>query len=81
MLRKINHYWFKRARNFLGWKPATWQGWLTVGLYLGYLVKSFLDINEGSHSIIDTLISTLQSATIPTIVLIIIFFWKKSPKK
>ncbi|GEM_PF-4388154 len=81
MLRKINHYWFKRAHNFLGWKPSSWQGWLTVVLFLVYLVKAFIDIHEGSHSLIGTLVSTAQSAIIPTIVLLTIFLWKKSPSR
>lgn len=27
-------YWFKRRRYGLGWIPVTWQGWLTVVVFL-----------------------------------------------
>lgn len=27
-------YWFKRKRYGWGYTPSTWQGWVTVGLYV-----------------------------------------------
>jgi len=32
------HYWFKRKAYGWGWVPATWQGWLTLVLFLGILL-------------------------------------------
>ncbi len=32
------HYWFKRKLWGWGWTPATWQGWLTTGIYLVLIV-------------------------------------------
>lgn len=31
-------YWFKRRRYGYGWTPVTWQGWLTVLLFLAAVV-------------------------------------------
>lgn len=31
---KNQNYWFKRRRYGYGWTPVTWQGWLTVILFL-----------------------------------------------
>lgn len=28
-------YWFKRKWYGWGWTPATWQGWLTLAIFLG----------------------------------------------
>lgn len=32
------HYWFKRKLWGWGWTPATWQGWLTTGIYLALVI-------------------------------------------
>lgn len=28
-----HRYWFKRKRYGWGWEPATWEGWLTLGIF------------------------------------------------
>ncbi|MGH7217904.1 MAG: hypothetical protein ACREGE_00445 [Candidatus Microsaccharimonas sp.] len=32
-------YWFKRRRYGYGWTPVTWQGWLTVILFLAIVLS------------------------------------------
>jgi len=31
-------YWFKRRLYGWGWVPATWQGWLTIFIFIGFLI-------------------------------------------
>jgi len=38
--------WFMRKVYGWGWRPATWQGWLTTLLYLGFLLVIALVIDE-----------------------------------
>lgn len=33
-----NHYWFKRRLYGWGWTPATWQGWLSVFVFFGFIL-------------------------------------------
>lgn len=35
-------YWFKRKLYGWGWTPATWQGWLTLALFIGIFVWFFV---------------------------------------
>lgn len=32
------HYWFKRKLYGWGWVPVTWQGWLTILIFIGLLL-------------------------------------------
>ena len=33
-----NRYWFKRKLYGWGWTPATWQGWLILGLFILFVI-------------------------------------------
>jgi uncharacterized membrane-anchored protein len=37
-MTKQNKYWFKRRRYGYGWMPVTWQGFLTVIIYISIAV-------------------------------------------
>lgn len=42
-------YWFKRRRYGWGYVPVTWQGWLSVGAYVVFVIAAipaFLDAPE-----------------------------------
>lgn len=41
-------YWFKRKLYGWGWVPATWQGWLTIFLYIVLVLALALTIDETS---------------------------------
>ncbi|MFZ2253303.1 MAG: hypothetical protein WAW13_04010 [Minisyncoccia bacterium] len=43
-----NGYWFKRKLYGWGWTPATWQGWLTMGAYLLFVLGFACTIDENS---------------------------------
>ncbi|MCR4278936.1 MAG: hypothetical protein NUV81_03490 [bacterium] len=47
--------WF-RAKNFgYGWQPATWQGWLILFGFIGFMMWDFQKLDLNSHSASDTL--------------------------
>ncbi len=33
-MKKTKQYWFKRRRYGWGWVPVSWQGWLSLGLFI-----------------------------------------------
>jgi uncharacterized membrane-anchored protein len=41
-------YWFKRKAYGWGWVPATWQGWLTLAVFLGILLWLFVPFVSGT---------------------------------
>lgn len=43
-------YWFKRKLYGWGWTPATWQGWLTITLYIVLVVAFALTIDNHSSA-------------------------------
>lgn len=48
---KTNKIWFRRKKYGYGWVPATWEGWLCIGLFIASVIISTiaiaqLDINE-----------------------------------
>ena len=42
------HLWFKRKFYGWGWTPVTWQGWLTIGVYVLLVLGFALTIDENS---------------------------------
>jgi hypothetical protein len=69
-------YWFKAHKSGYGWHPSTWQGWLVIVLYLGFLIHSFIQIDSHSHSVSDTLIGFLPRFLIFTALLTILTYLK-----
>jgi hypothetical protein len=42
--------WFKRKLYGWGWTPATWQGWLTIGIYVVLIVAFALTVDKNSST-------------------------------
>ena len=40
----MEKYWFKRKRYGWGWTPATWQGWLSVSVFVSVLLLASLSL-------------------------------------
>ncbi|HMS22367.1 MAG TPA: hypothetical protein PKA38_01260 [Candidatus Levybacteria bacterium] len=73
--------WFASLRHGIGWRPATWQGWGIVTLYVGFLIWDFLRIDSSSNSISDTLIAFTPEFLITTVILsFICYFTGEKPK-
>jgi hypothetical protein len=43
-------YWFKNKIYGWGWTPVTWQGWLTTGLYIVFVLAFAFTIDDKSPS-------------------------------
>ena len=42
-------YWFKGKLYGWGWTPATWQGWLTVGILAAFLMLDSLTLGAAPN--------------------------------
>lgn len=73
--------WFASLNRGIGWKPATWQGWVIVIIYVVFVVWDFLRIDSASHSVSDTLLSFIPEALIATVILsFICYFTGEKPR-
>jgi uncharacterized membrane protein YhaH (DUF805 family) len=68
-------YWFKARLYGWGWTPATWQGWLVLGVYLAIVVFLAVTLDE-SLSLSDALIRYFLPLVLLTALLIGVCFVK-----
>jgi len=68
--------WFKRKQYGWGWTPATWEGWLVLGIYTGALVSLFMKIDDGSPSASDALTQFIPLTLLLTLILLAVSYWK-----
>ena len=74
-------YWFKRKLYGWGWTPATWQGWVTLAVFIVLIVFNFNRIDSGSHSGSDTLINFIpETAVLVAILLAICYLTGEKPR-
>ncbi|MEK7646659.1 MAG: hypothetical protein AAB381_03135 [Patescibacteria group bacterium] len=66
--------WFKRKRYGYGWVPATWQGWVTLLVYVGALFALSLNVDEDPS--LGQAIPFLSSVLILTLLLLVICYTK-----
>lgn len=64
------HYWFKRKLFGWGWSPATWQGWVSILLYIGFVALLATKLNK-----ISTGKEVVLNFTVPVILLTIILIF------
>lgn len=62
--------WFKRKLYGWGWTPCTWQGWVSVLVFIVLVYCLFLQLNEQSTGVF-----VLTHFTIPVFVLVMLFIW------
>lgn len=43
-------YWFKRRRYGYGWLPVTWQGWLTIIVFLAVVFGGMVILKDTRHN-------------------------------
>lgn len=46
---KPEKLWFKRRRYGWGWTPVTWQGWLSIALFIAALISSAFTLPMKPH--------------------------------
>jgi uncharacterized membrane protein YhaH (DUF805 family) len=59
-------YWFRRKRYGWGWTPQTWEGWVSMMVYIALLVGN-------AHRTIEA--PTITPFLIQTVILTLIFLW------
>lgn len=69
-------YWFKRKLYGWGWTPARWPGWVTLAVFLVFILCVVSRVDSSSHSVSDTLYGVFVPVVISIVVLISICYWK-----
>lgn len=64
--------WFKSKNYGYGWRPATWQGWLILILFLILILANFFRIDAINHSISDLLANFIPQTVIMILALALI---------
>ena len=72
----IKRIWFKAKRYGWGWQPLTWEGWLTMGVWLGVNVWWFIRVDRIHYSGSDTLINVVPVFIASTLILLAICYTK-----
>jgi hypothetical protein len=67
--------WFKAKMYGWGWTPISWQGWIVMVVYLGVVAHYAITVPP-QPSVSDLLAHIASNLRPPTIVLIIICYWK-----
>ena len=75
----MSKLWFKRKRYGWGWTPSSWEGWLTIAIFLVLTILNFRRIDAVQHSGSDTLINFVPQTCILVLVLLLIC-WQKGEK-
>ena len=71
-----NRLWFKAKTYGWGWSPATWEGWVVVGVYVGLLAVIVGRMEGEVHSARETLTEVTVPIVVITAALIAISYWK-----
>ena len=73
-------YWFKRKLYGWGWTPVTWQGWLTIALYIGLVLVLALTVDDASP-LREVMFTFILPITLLTITLLRICYRKGEKPK
>lgn len=80
-MKEKKEIWFKRKAYGWGWKPATWQAYLVITIWLFSLIFTFVQADKNSHSVSDTLYSFILPALALTLIAWLIQYYKgESPR-
>ena len=74
-----NGYWFKRKLYGWGWFPVKWQGWLTIAIFILFVLLSSLDLKSDSN-LADTKITEFLFKIILFVIILIYICYKKGEK-
>ncbi len=67
--------WFRAKKYGYGWGlPVTWQGWVVLLGYLGFILYDFFRIDKHAHSASDTLRPFIIHVILTTLILLVIAY-------
>ena len=76
----MNKPWFRTMKHGLGWYPTSWQGWLTIAVFVALVLWNFFRIDAGSHSASDTLRPWfIQTVAMGLILILVGFLMAEKP--
>ena len=70
------NYWFKRKRYGWGLRPATWQGWTSLAIFVALVILNTMRLDAGSRSAGDTLRPFVIQTVALALIFIVVAFWK-----
>jgi mannose-6-phosphate isomerase-like protein (cupin superfamily) len=72
-------YWFRAKRFGWGWRPVSWQGWVTTGIYLVLIIDESLSLGKTSSLGNETFVSLSMPFVFIT-ALFIFLCWAKGER-
>lgn len=76
---RIRNYWFKRRRYGYGWTPVTWQGWLTVILFLVIVLSESAVLRDMPRNTLSPEVIVYLSLFLVSTLLLVVISSKKGP--
>ena len=74
-----HNYWFKRRRYGYGWTPVTWQGWLSVLLFLVTVLSGAVVLRDTPRNSEYSKALVYMALLLISVSLLIIIPFKKGP--
>lgn len=68
--------WFKRKRYGWGWIPVTWEGWLSVVVFVVLVALNATRIDGDAHSASDSLLNIIPQTFVLALLLLGLTYWK-----
>jgi len=72
-------YWFKRKRYGYGWTPVTWQGWLTVIIFLAVTLSGTVALEDTPKNTYSPEVLIYMVLFIIATLLLLFIAYKKGP--
>lgn len=69
-------YWFTAKRFGWGWTPATWEGWLSLGIYLAFVALITWESDLAKTSSKEVIVREGPSLVFITLILLVICWFK-----
>lgn len=69
-----NKLWFKAKNYGWGWYPSSWQGWLILIIYTGYIIYRSKLLKSTTDTSLSFVIRYCLELLLPTMILIILCF-------
>lgn len=73
----MSKIWFKARRYGWGWTPITWEGWVVVGVYLGFIIFWTQELEGRTGSLLG---SYLRLAVATVILLSVTYLKGEKPR-
>jgi hypothetical protein len=73
------NYWFKRRRYGHGWTPVTWQGWVSVLLFLAIALLGAIVLQNAPRNTLSSELLVYMALLLISALLLICIAFKNGP--